>query len=725
MAKKKSAATPPTAATIEKALKSGDHAGALALARERHALTPIPDTLATYKKTLVAVADHYAEHTRYVDFNRVMDEAARLTPDDAAWAAERACLLVRGGKLNEALALADDAVRPTVIAHGVDRALRLQIRDVLPDDLRGGYDAVVLAFRHHEQGKEDAARAALDPIGLRSPFLEWKVLLRGLIAHAAGDDARAGENFQRLDSTRVPARLAAALSNSQLATSPLVGGLRAVARELGRDRSMVPAFRAVEAVLPDLKRTAPHLVGRLANCLYFALLKQGQPDDLPRYRKHFGNPPNDPTFSNLQAQIGEMIGQFDQAHTHWQKLDDWLATEPAGWSGPIVTRARASVWVRMGENAEKVDDRRRATDAEAGDFWAGPRRKPKALDPPAVECFRRAVDLAPDLAVAAHALFEALVEAKKPAEAEAAARDFLRRAPTYLPALVALAEMLQMQGRAADALELWHRALALNPLDRITRFRTALAVVAAARTALVAGSPANAAAVLDAQQPLLEEYAPGSTLALRSVIALKAGRVDEAAEVRAKALAVPGYRLAAALRMAVDSMLTKVKPADKRAADKQLADELAAPPTPLDVTQALSALDAYAFDGVTYRGSKTHAKKLLDLAPKCADVVAPEIDFERLCQLLVTKNELKAAVKVLDACRRRFPANPMLMVLRAEALLARNDRGIYSLERSLREAKKLAEKSTEARHRELAARIDELLSQLGGPLDFLGGFFDA
>jgi tetratricopeptide (TPR) repeat protein len=712
VAKKKAAAAPPTAAKIEKALRTGDHAGALALARDLHALTPTADTLATRKKTIVAAADFFAEQNKYVDFNRVMDEAAHLAPGDAAWTAERACLLARGGKLNEALALADDAVRPKVIAHGVDRALRLQARDTLPEDLRAGYDAIVLAFRQHEAGNEDAARAALDPIGLRSPFLEWKVLLRGLLAHASGDDARAADNFARLDSSRVPARLAAALSNSQLATSTLVGGLRAVARELGRDRPMVQAFRAAEAVLPELKSAAPHLVPRLANCLYFALLKQGQPDDLPRYRKHFGDPPHDPTFSNLQAQIGELIGQFEQAHSHWQKFDEWLATAPPGWGGELARRARAVVWVRMGENAEKVDERRRAA---ATDDWGPPRRKPKPLDPPAVACFRRATELAPDWAVAAHSLFEALIEAKKPADAEAAARDFLTRDPTYLPAVVALAELLQLQGRAGEAADLWLRAVALNPLDRVTRFRSAVAVVT--------GSPDNAAAILDSQKPLLDEHAPAASVGLRAVIALKAGRADEAAELREKALAVPGLRVATALRLAVDTARAKAKPADKRAADKLLADALAVSPTPMEVTQALAALDSYAFDGVTYRGSKTHAKKLLDLAPQCVAATAPELDFERLCEILVTKREWKVAVKVIDACRRRFPANPLFAVLRAEAALGRNER-VWAAEQLLLAARKLAEKATEQRHRDLGERIDDLLKRLGGPLAFLGGFFD-
>src|SRR5205823_13354992 len=92
-----------------------------------------------------------------------------------------------------------------------DRAVRLRSKQSLPEELHAGCDAILTAFRHHEAGDEAAAREALEPVGLRSPFLEWKVLLRGLFAHAAGDDARAAENFARLDPARLPARLAAPL----------------------------------------------------------------------------------------------------------------------------------------------------------------------------------------------------------------------------------------------------------------------------------------------------------------------------------------------------------------------------------------------------------------------------------------------------------------------------------------------------------------------------------
>src|SRR5262249_56926659 len=67
------------------------------------------------------------------------------------------------------------------------------------------------AFRQSAAGLDDAARETLQGIGLSSPFLDWKLLVRGLLAYYQNDDARAAENWSRLDPERLPAQLAAPL----------------------------------------------------------------------------------------------------------------------------------------------------------------------------------------------------------------------------------------------------------------------------------------------------------------------------------------------------------------------------------------------------------------------------------------------------------------------------------------------------------------------------------
>ena len=90
---------------------------------------------------------------------------------------------------------------------------------------------------------------------------------------------------------------------------------------------------------------------RLASAFYHAVLDFGQPEDMGKYRRLFGAPPDDPQFDRLQAVINEAIRNWPESHRFWQKYETWLATNPAGWPPAVAARARAEIWVRMGENA--------------------------------------------------------------------------------------------------------------------------------------------------------------------------------------------------------------------------------------------------------------------------------------------------------------------------------------------------------------------------------------
>ena len=167
-------------------------------------------------------------------------------------------------------------------------AARPEGRQQLPASLHEGYDAVVRAFRESEAGQDESARATLQAIGLQSPFLEWKVFLRGLIAYYQQDDVRALENWQRLNSERLPARLVAplrfqidrafrdactpeTLSVLQRATAQLHGTsvlqpLRALQAALSNRQRLDEALRLAEGVVALLHQQAPKLVPRLAAC---------------------------------------------------------------------------------------------------------------------------------------------------------------------------------------------------------------------------------------------------------------------------------------------------------------------------------------------------------------------------------------------------------------------------------------------------------------------------
>lgn len=751
MARKKavSAPSPPSREKVARALEAGAFTDALAAARELYRIAPTAENTSLLKRVLAAVAGDFAERNKALEFNGIMAEADKLDPDDAAWLVERAGLLARGGRLADALMRVDEAARGKVLGFAADRAIRTRSKEFIPDEMHPGFDAIQTAFRHHETGNEAAAREALEVIGLRSPYLEWKILLRGLLALAAGDKTRAVDNFARLDAARLPARLAAPLRAAldpefkksvpaplaarlepqadRLLSSPVLKHLRDIAHNLGRDRPLTPAFRSAESAVAHLKKTAPDLLARLGNCLYQAILQQGQPEDMARYRRLFGAPPGDPNFHKLQATIAEHIGDPAMAHQQWQRYEAWLAGNPLGWPPAVVARARAMVLTRMGASAAEHADPQDEDDLDDGfGFFAPPPRrkkeKPKPLDPPAEVCFARAAQLAPDWDVASRNLFNALLDAGQDAQAEETIRAFLAHQPDDLAAITSLADELTRQGRSEEAAAYWLKALAINPLDKPMRARTAMAVLASACRKL-AGAPAAADAELDRHAALLAESSPGATAALRAAIRTKEGKPDEAADFRQQALATPGARLSSAYHMLVDSLLAKVKPADKRAAEKSFADVLAQPPTPMEVTLLIGAYDFFRANALSYRGQKSHEKKVLDQVARCVDAEAPEIDFERLAILLSAKRQWKLAKTFTDACIKRFRSNPHFLLVRSEAGLESGE-PFYKVADRLRKAQQLAEKSTEPRHRELLDKISELLKEVTPQFNFLDAFFD-
>ncbi|HET6571996.1 MAG TPA: hypothetical protein VFG68_00210 [Fimbriiglobus sp.] len=634
--------------------------------------------------------------------------------------------------------------RPTVREHPADRAVRQRDRTALPAELHPAYDAVLLAFARYEAGDDDAARAALQGVGLQSPFLEWKVLLRGLFAYTAGDGGRALENWQRLSADRLPARLAAplraaldpAFKRSQspaaaadlerqleaLTSDGLLAGLRQLRADLSRDRSLTAAFRRAEQLLPMIRKQAPHLVGHLANCLYRSILTHGEPADLPRFRKLFGPPADDPEFHRLEALAREDGKDDEAANRHWAAYEAWLGSNPPGWPADLARRARAMILHRMAAHAaDLADDPHRELREMMSSFFGRSRARRKPAPPPdPTPLWRRAVELAPDWEAPTRALFERLVVLGRGDEAERAALKLLEHNPTALGAMGALAGRFAQAGRAAEALDLRAKALAANPLDKALRVQAAYAHVAAARRLAIDGQLADAERTLDAGRALCEENTPAGYFALRSVVARKAGRADEADALRDRALAVPNGRLAAAFFLAVDAGLLKLKPAAKRPADQDLAAALAGPATAIEASLLYAAWDMYFLEGITYRGQKAQEKKVHALILRTPASDGPALDFEVLARGVSFRNEWKLAEKLAGLLREKFPDDPVFPLLLAEVEFAKAD-GMprpNRVARHLRDAARLAERSSEARHRDLLDLIRRLQEEAVHPAYF-------
>jgi tetratricopeptide (TPR) repeat protein len=700
---------------VEKALREGRFQQALELAKELYTQEPVPTHRDLLRQAYLGRGRQLREAGHDRDAVTVLRVGLNAVEPSANWLGQVAAELALCGEVGQALSLvethSDESLRTSVLGKAVDAALRREPagRDLLPEPLRGDFDRILQAFRQAEAGKDDAARETLQGISLRSPFLEWKVLLRGLQAYYQKDDARALENWQRLNPERLPARLAApfrflldpafrtaqppatqtALRNQadRLQGSPLVRKLRDLQAELVEDQSLATAFRKAEALLPELRREAPQIASRLANCFYWAAMTTG-PDDVPRYRRVFGSPPHDPNFNRLYALAYERGGSVGESHHHWQKYEKDVAARPDLWPAGQADRVRALIWLHLGEKAAEV-----AHVEEPPSLPGFLRDLPDRtrLDPPADRCFERALELAPDLLAAHEGLFLFLRDRGLAARAVKTARRLLQRYPDHGPTLEALGDLLERQKDYPEALELLRLAQRANPLDRRLRSKVANAHLGVARSHAEAGHFDQARAEYQTVLGLGTEIPDHVVHCRWAACEFKAGDNARAEELLTQArTGIPA--LAVVFVMVTESARLKAPRPVKLRFDKEFAEGLAAPPDAAAAVELVSLLVGLHHAAITYLGLKTHEKKILTYLGKVRPADFTEAGLEKACGALLELKARKQLPTLTRLGQKRFKDNPFFPYLEALSILSRGERQVlpWQIRPLLEKAERLA-----------------------------------
>jgi tetratricopeptide (TPR) repeat protein len=591
-------------------------------------------------------------------------------------------------------------------------------RDRLPESLRATFDAVCDAFTLYESGHDGAAREKLQVVGLSSPFLDWKLLLRGLISHAAGDDARALDNWSRLADGRLAARLVApmrfALEPAFRTTHPpaaqttlqrqgdrLVGGLapglRALQGLLARGR-LANAFHQAEVVLPELKRDLPHAVGRLGDCFRAAIVAAGKPEDIDHYVRVFGAPTDDPTLARLGALASEEHHAWSTAHKLWQRFEQSIIDNPA-WPAADRDRARALIWCRMGRNAEEM--------ARAG----------RRLQPNAEACFKLAIQIAPDLLEPYEQSFLMLRDRNRITQAVAAGKRLLKRFPEHGKALEAMAELSQGRGDTAAAIEYARQALNANPLDARLRNLLADGTRTRARAQAALGNLAAAAADLLEALRLRDGRPDVGLLAQAAAVAFKAGDAETAeGHVRAAWAVAPA---AAAYALSIEVTRLKLPKPLKQRFDTEFAATLASPPTgPAAVALATGFADQSRQGN--YAGQKAHEKKVQAFVEAAVMAEPSESDLVRLCERCRDLAWMRLLKKTASRGQKRFPANPFFPFFEATVHLQearRHGPATWRVEPLLEKSRRLAAAaSPDESVRKLLCDLDEVQRHMSVPL---------
>ncbi len=677
-------------ARVERALHEGRSQQALDLARQLYKREHTPEYQELVKKASLARARHLHEQGYNQDAATLLETAVQIDPDNPAWLQTLAEPLARCGGIQKALALVsallDVPARAKIQAHAADAALQQKGgRALVPAAMQPDFDRIIQAFREVETGQDDKVRTTLQGIGLRSPFLEWKLLLRGLQAYYLNDDPRALENWQRLDPERLPARLAApfraqidpAFRSAQppatqtalhrqierLQASTVVQQLRSLRSTMAGRNGLAAAFRQLDGLLPVVRQQAPQLVPRLARFFYWAMLKTG-PDDILRYRRIFGAPADDPNFHRLQAVALERGSDLEGAHEAWKDYEKEVARFP--WPAEEVKRARALIWLHMGENAQQVPSKKQVARMPA--FLRDYPDRPEPLDPPAEKCFRKSLELAPDLLPAHEALFQHEIHEERLAHAIKAGQALLEKFPDHVPTLEKLAKLFLDKEKPQESLELLQRALKNNPLNRQLRSQVATAHLHCARAAVEAREFDEARRHYQLALEFEDRQRPTFILCKQAACEFKAGETARAEKLVQEARSGAPSALAVSFSMLIEVSRLKLPKPLKTRFEKEFTEGLGQPAQPVDVVELVELAMSHHVSGVQYTGSKTHFKKVQTYAEKARTRLAfTEDQLERICQALIG---LEAGVRSIKGYLRlgqtRYHNNPVFDLLEME-----------------------------------------------------------
>jgi tetratricopeptide (TPR) repeat protein len=678
-------AIPDLGPRIERAAREGRYQQALELAKQLHKREPTPANRELLRNTYLGRARQLRSQGNPRDAVTVLIVSMQLDGASNDYLRQVAQELAACGAGQEALRLLgrlghDPAAQGPLLGRLADTAVQRgpDGRTSLPADLRADFDRVMQATTQIDAGQDDQALTTLQGVGLRSPFLEWKVMLRGLIAYFQKDDERAVENWQRLTPERLPARVVAPLrfaidgayrtaqppeaqsllrkQADRLQDPTALHLLRQVQKALGNPDSLGQAFRLAQEAVASLRREAPHLVPRLAACFYWAVIHDGDPEDESRYQRVFGTPADDPQLARMKALALEAAREMEDAHREWQSFERSVATNPAAWPGGQAVLVRALVWKHMGMNAAAVPDFDRLPPLPP--FLRDQIKRPRQLRPSAEACFRRSLELAPDQLETHEALVHYYLGNNKPKQAEEATRQLLARFPTHVPSLERLADLRIEAHDYAEGINLLEQAVKANPLDWDLRHRLKLAHLFQARAHAEAWQFEPARAEFRQALALGEGENNSEVYCKMAACEFKAGDSVRAEEYLQQALTAIGSRLSVTFSLLIEIIRLKLPARLKTRFNNEFNTLLSAPPEGATAAAIAATAAAHRAAGVNYRGQQTHEKKVLTYLQKALAVDLNEQQLDTMCTALFA---LKAQRLLQDYAQRGqqlFPFNP-------------------------------------------------------------------
>lgn len=745
---------------IQRAAGEGRFQQALDLAKQLHKQEAKPESLQMLREMYLGRARQLRGQGFTKDAVATIQAALPQMENEQAWLEKIAEELAICGNVKQALELLQrmpgSSAQPAILARAVDAAVQQEAagRALLPAELHEGFDRILRAANQIELGQDEEAKETLQPLGLRSPFLEWKLMLRGLSAYFQNDDLRALENWQRLAPDRLPARLIAPMrfqiDSAFRAAQPQatqqvlqriveqtfnhgVGStLRQIQTALATQQQLQEAFRLAEALAPQMRQQVPHMVLRLARCFYWAIIYQGEERDRGRYLRIFGSPADDPKLERMGALGAEHVHDMANAHKFWLAYEKTIADNPQAFPEGQAKLVRALIWQRMGKNAALTPSEGLLNPLQP--LFRERSFRPEEPRPTAEECFQNSLRLAPDQVETHEELFYLHRLHAKPKKAAQAAESLLDRFPDHAVMLSEYGQLCMEQQNYARAVELYERAVQSNPLDRKLRRKLGAAHLFRARMLAEEGQFDAARAGYQTALHLNEHGDTASVLCKWAACEFKAGEDTRAEELLRQALAKESSHLAVSYSMLIETIRLKLKRSIKQRFDQEFNAALAEAPTGAGAAAIAETTHSHILANVTYVGQKTHQKKVLAYLEKARTVAFSEAELERICAALRGLGNSRQLNSYAKLGQHRFPTSPFFHLIEAQALLDQgpNARQLWRARPLLDVARQLAQAlPPDERQKQMQEEIQQTFEKLSLVNPFLaamerlmGGFLD-
>jgi len=514
--------------------------------------------------------------------------------------------------------------------------------------IRQGAALVRRALAALEAGDDAQATAALKDIPRGSPFADWKYLVRGLAAYYREDAAGMAANWERLVPGRFAARIATplqALAGSARVVADGRGTAGALARlgnqvaggpildSLQRLQDLVMEGRWREAVNmlrvrgPAFRQMDPALPQQLATVLYAAMVRKGAPSALRDLAAVIEPLPIDPHWNRGLALVWEHCEDSEDSEDSEESEDENVGEAERYWRAYLDdlahlecllpaerTLAQALVWLRLG--------RMLAGEARPICPECGVCHEPdEAVQERAAACFRKSLELAPDLLPAYQALANAHKAWEEPDEAAATCRRLLERFPENLDALLFLANHYAKRDEPLAAGDFVFRAQRLKPLDPRIKTLVGDMHLASARHHALAGRWDEGRAELAAAENMAGPPALAHYLAVhRAVLELKAGQPDLAHRLLEEARTGLGEPAPVWLLATIEGTRYNLPETVLVGFEDRWAAARKKGRTSLAAGQMCRILNRYLEAGVVYLGRKAHLELLRDFLGRCSRI---------------------------------------------------------------------------------------------------------